>query len=61
MSEAERMVFERAARDVLTTLGYDTYSELPRTLRANALELWYFLDQGQRFGRLASKLGLRRH
>lgn len=61
MPERERTVFERAARDVLATLGYDTYPELPRTLRAHALELWYFLDQGQRFGRLATKLGLRRH
>ena len=56
MRSTERMVFERVGRDVLAELGYETYPEVPRGVRSNLLELWCFLNEGGRFGRLAGKL-----
>jgi Sulfotransferase family len=52
MSPTERVVFERAAQPVLAALGYETYGHVPQSVRAHLLELWSFLRQGGRFGRL---------
>jgi hypothetical protein len=60
MGEIQRIVFERTANTMLRDLGYETYATVPRRLRANALELWYFLGEGGRFKRAAAKLGLQR-
>jgi hypothetical protein len=42
---------------MLRQLGYDALPSVPGGLRVNALELWYFLGQGQRFRRLARLFG----
>ena len=60
MSTTERIVFERTANRMLREFGYETYGTVPRRVRANALELWYFLGEGGRFPRLAAKFGIHR-
>lgn len=59
MSVTQRIVFERVAGNLLRELGYDVYPQIPKSLRANVLELCYFLGQGHRFSRFAASLGLR--
>jgi hypothetical protein len=61
MTATERTLFERMASSQLTDLGYETYSIIPKTLAAYALELWCFLGQGGRWERLGAKLGIRRN
>jgi len=60
MSETKRIVFENTADKMLSKLGYETYSRIPKRASAYLLELWYFLGQRGRFRRFAAKLGLQR-
>jgi hypothetical protein len=57
MTDSERIVVERRVGSILGDLGYEIYTTIPKRLRANALELWYFLGEGGRLRRLAGKLG----
>ena len=59
MSTSKRIVFERAAGAMLVELGYEAYAEIPKQVKANLLEFWYFLGQEGRFRRLGAKFGIR--
>jgi hypothetical protein len=59
MTHSQRIVFEGIANRTLKHWGYEAYNEVPKSIMAYVLELWYFLIQGGRLRRLRRWLGLR--
>jgi len=60
LSPLRRTVFERTAEGLLRELGYDVPPPAGGRLPAVLLEYWYFMDRGDRFRRLARRLGTQR-
>jgi hypothetical protein len=58
MSEAQRIIFEQRAGQLLQELSYETFAEPRRSVGAALLGTWYAIDQGGRFRRLANRLGI---
>lgn len=60
MSPTQRIVFEGIANETLKAWDYQAYDRVPRSVRAQLLELWYFLGRGGRLKRLGARFGLKR-
>lgn len=59
MTRSQRIVFEGIANRTLKEWGYDAYDQVPRSVTAYLLDLWYYLIQGGRLRRLRRKFGFR--
>lgn len=58
MTTTERIVFERSGNNMLRELGYDAFDEIPRSPRADLLEIWYSLRLARRIRRYARRFGI---
>ena len=60
LSPVRRTLFERIAGDLLARFGYDRPPPAAGRVRLMLLELWYFLDRGDRFRRIGRRWGFHR-
>ncbi len=58
MDTKRRIVFEGEAGELLAELGYETYTDIPKSMMAYLYEQWCFLGRKGRFRRVRKKLGL---
>lgn len=58
MTKAQRIIFEDVAGDLLGRFGYERLQPLPKSLRAEALSLFYHATRGGRLKRARQRLGL---
>ncbi len=59
LSKSKRIVVERYAGELLRDLGYETHARLPRSVSAEILDIFYFIERGHRLKRLLKAFGLR--
>ncbi len=58
MSRTKRIVYEWRASQMLTQLGYEVFSPVPRSVAAYFYDIWCYICQGGRLKRLKARLGL---